>query len=166
MKQIILISTLFLFVACSSDTKTSTDIPSKESTIDKKSDAVDNALTFINSYVDNCNKLKESISVVEWVNSNQLATNHFKTELEKMITEGNKVDPEMGLGVDPIFDAQDYPDEGFELDSFDSEANFIIVKGKNISDFKLTIKMMNENENWLVDGCGMINIPDDKKIKR
>ena len=72
----------------------------------------------------------------------------------------------MGLGADPIFDAQDYPDQGFELDSFDSETNFIVVKGKNMSDFKLTIKMVNENENWLVDGCGMINIPNDKRLKR
>lgn len=141
-------------------------MPSAESTVDKKSIIVDNALTFINSYVDNCNKMKDAIGVVEWANSNELATNHFKTEIEKIITEANSVDPEMGLGADPLFDAQDYPDKGFELDSFDEKTNFIVVKGKDMPDFKLTIKMVKEDKNWLVDGCGMINIPNDKRSKR
>ena len=43
---------------------------------------IENALTFINSYVDNCNKMKESIEVVEWANSNKLTTQSFKAELK------------------------------------------------------------------------------------
>lgn len=166
MKQFILISTLLLFVACSSDTKTTTEASTTESTNDFKSFVSDNALTFINSYVDNCNKMKESVGVVEWVNSNSLASDHFKKELEKIITEANQKDPEMGLGFDPIFDAQDYPEEGFELDSFDIEPGFIVVVGKNMPDFKLTMNMVDNNGIWLVDGCGIINIPNDKRIKR
>ena len=166
MKQFIFISTLLLFVACSSDTKTTTDIPSAEVTVDNKKIIVNSALRFINDYVDNCNKMKESIGVVEWTNSSQWASDHFKTELKKIIAEANAKDPEMGLGFDPIFDAQDYPDEGFELDSFDDKTNYIIVRGKNMPDFKLTIKMVNENESWLVEGCGIINIPNDKRSKR
>lgn len=166
MKQLLFISTLLLFISCSSDIKTTTETTLTESIVDKKNNSVDNALIFINSYVDNCNKMNESIGVVEWANSNELASDYFKTELEKIITEANSVDPEMGLGADPVFDAQDYPDKGFELDSFDEKTNFIVVKGKNMPDFKLTIKMVKEDENWLVDGCGMINIPNDKRLKR
>ncbi len=124
------------------------------------------ALTFINSWVDNCNKMKESIGIVEWVNSNYLTTNRFKEEVKTMIEKAFEIDPEMGLGFDPIFDAQDYPDDGFELESFDNKTNFIVVKGKNWEEFKLTIKMVLENNKWLVDGCGIINIPNDKQSAR
>jgi len=117
-------------------------------------------------YVDNCNKMQESIGVVEWVNSNNLTTSHFKTELKSIIDEAYKIDPEMGLDADPIFDAQDYPDKGFELESFDNKTNYIVVKGKEWIDFKLTMKMVLESDNWLVDGCGIINIPNDKRIAR
>ena len=126
----------------------------------------DIALTFINSYVENCNKMKESIKIVQWVNSNSLTTNNFKKELKRIIDEAYKEDPELGFDFDPIFDGQDYPDKGFELESFDSRTNYIVVKGKDWLDFKLTIKMVLENNDWLVDGCGIINIPKDKRSKR
>ena len=110
--------------------------------------------------------MKESIGVVEWVNSNKLTTNTFRTELKRILDEAYKLEPEIGLDADPIFDAQDFPEKGFELESFDSKTNYIVVKGKNRPDFKLTIKMVMENNDWLVDGCGMINIPNDKRIAR
>ena len=170
------LAVVVMFVSCgqSSNTKAtktaitteSNAVSSTETQIDKSNTPVDIALTFINSWVDNCNKMKESIGIIEWVNSNNLTTNRFKTEVKTIIEEAYKEDPEMGLGFDPIFDAQDYPDDGFELDFFDSETNFIVVKGKNWADFKLTIKMVLENDKWLVDGCGTVNIPDDKRSTR
>ncbi|MBK6833593.1 MAG: hypothetical protein IPG89_04680 [Bacteroidetes bacterium] len=72
----------------------------------------------------------------------------------------------MGLGADPIVDAQDYPSKGFELESIDEQTNFLIVKGKDMPEFKLTIKVVEENGNWLVDGCGIVNIPKDKRAAR
>lgn len=142
------------------------EVSSAESKNQKDNNPVDIALKFINSYVDNCNKMNASIGVLEWVNSNSLASNRFKAELKKIVEEAHKGDPEMGLEADPIFDAQDYPDKGFELESFDSKTNFVVVKGKNWTDFKLTMKLVLENDNWLVDGCGTINIPNDKRINR
>lgn len=127
---------------------------------------IKNALDFINSYVKNCNKMKESVGVVEWINTNALTTQRFKTELKKIMDEAYKQEPKMGLDIDPIFDAQDYPDKGFELDSLNVKTNFVVVKGKDWPDFKLTILMAKEGSNWLVDGCGMINIPYDKKSAR
>lgn len=166
MKQLFFITTLFLFISCSSDTKTTTETFTTESTTDINNNPVDYALTFINGYVDSCNKMNESIGIVEWVRSSQLASDHFKTELEKIIADANEKDPEMGLGFDPIFDAQDYPDEGFELDTFGDKTNYIIVKGKNMPDFRLTMSMVDENGIWLVDGCGIVNIPIGKRSKR
>jgi hypothetical protein len=141
-------------------------VSSTETQIAKSNAPVDIALTFINLWVDNCNKMKESIGIIEWVNSNDLTTNRFKTEVKTIIEEAYKEDPELGLDFDPIFDAQDYPDDGFELDFFDSKTNFIVVKGKNWADFKLTVKMVLENDKWLVEGCRIVNIPNDKRSTR
>lgn len=162
------ILTLLIFASCanSTDSKITSSKISEQSTEAREEKPIDKALIFLNSYVDNCNKMKESIEIVEWVNSNNLTTDHFKSKLKSIIDEAYRIDPEMGLDADPIFDAQDYPDKGFELDSFDSKTNYIVVKGKNWPDFKLTIKMVLENDNWLVDGCGIINIPTDKRIAR
>ncbi len=141
-------------------------INSIETKIDEDNKAVATALTFINAYVDNCNKMKESVGVVEWLNSNNLTTNSFKIEVKTIIEEAYKEDPELGLGFNLIFDAQDYPTEGFDLEVFDSKTNYIIVKGKDWVDFKLTIKVALEDNKWFVDGCGIVNIPKDKRSER
>lgn len=167
MKQI-LIFTLFFLISCgpSTESKTSTDKIHFQSTDIGNEKLIESALTFINSYVDNCNKMKESIEIVDWVASQKLTTQSFNIELKRVIDEAYKLEPEMGLDADPIFDAQDYPEKGFELDSIDNKTNFVIVKGKERPDFKLTIKMIQNNSGWLVDGCGIINVPNDKRIAR
>jgi hypothetical protein len=165
----ILILTLLFSASCGQpkDTK----VPANNNSIAQvtkveQEQQIENALTFVNSYVENCNRMKESIGVVEWTNSNELTTLGFKTELKRLVDEAYKLEPEIGLDADPIFDAQDYPDKGFELDSFDDKTNYIVVKGKDRPDFKLTIKMISKNNNWLVDGCGIINVPIDKRSAR
>ncbi len=110
--------------------------------------------------------MKGSTGIIEWVNANNLTTNRFKTEVKTIIEAAYKEDPESGPGFDPIFDGQDFPDEGFELEAFDSKTNFIVVKGRNWADFKLTIKVIAEDDRWLVDGCGIVNIPEDKQSER
>ena len=73
--------------------------------------------------------------------------------------EAEKEDPEMGLDYDPIVPGNDIPDEGFELKHFDKKTNLIIVKGKNWPEFEVTIKLVLQNGKWLIDGCGVVNIP-------
>jgi len=166
--KIIFIVTLLFFASCgqATDSKATTDKSIAPSAKVGQEKLIEIALTFINSYVENCNKMKESIGVIEWVNSNKLTTQSFKTELKRLMDEAYKLEPEIGLDADPIFDAQDYPDKGFEFDSLDDKTNYIVVKGKNWPNFKLTIKIIYGNSNWLVDGCGIINIPNDKRIAR
>ncbi|MCL3782111.1 DUF3828 domain-containing protein [Prolixibacteraceae bacterium JC049] len=125
-----------------------------------------NALQFINNYVENCNKMKNAIGIIEWVNSNQLTTSEFKEELKSIINKAKQKDPELGLGFDPIFDAQDYPDKGFEVATIDSASNYITLKGINWKKFQLTMKLKYANNQWLVDGCGIINIPKSKRAVR
>src|SRR5690606_6703517 len=162
------IVTLLFCVSCGqpTDSKAPTEKSSVQSTDNKHDNRIENALIFINSYVENCNKMKEAMEITEWVNSNELVSQGFKTEFKRLLDEAYRLDLEIGIGADPIFDAQDYPDEGFELESLDEKTNYIVVKGKNWPDFKLTLKMINENNNWLVDGCGIVNIPNEKRMAR
>jgi len=132
----------------------------------KKDNKTDNALIFINDYVKNENKMNKAVDIIDWVNSNKLTTDGFKKELKRIIDEGYKNDPELGIEADPIFDAHDYPDKGFLIESFDDKSNYLILKGVDWPDFKLTMKIKKEKGIWLVDGCGMINIPNDKRARR
>ena len=82
-----------------------------------------------------------------------------------MLEQGWKDEPYVGLDSDPIFDGNAYPEKGFELLSTDN-TDFITVKGKNWDTYKVTMKVVYQNKKWLVDGCGIINIPKEKRAER
>jgi hypothetical protein len=126
----------------------------------------DVALKFINDYVVNCNKMNEQIGIVEWVNSNQNVSQEFKEQLAKMIKDAYTSGFEYGLGFDPIFDAQDYPDDGFKLAKFDSISNYLTVEAKTWKGFAIKMKIKKVHHKWVVDGCGVINIPKNKQAER
>lgn len=121
------------------------------------------ALKFINDYLDYSNDLKSQIGQIEWIESRTDITTEFKIELKRTLKEAEENDPELGLGFDPILEAQDNPNE-FEIDKTDSE--FLIVKGIDWPDFLLTLKVKLVDNKWLVDGAGIINVPANKRIKR
>ncbi len=110
--------------------------------------------------------MSDSQGILEWVKSNSLATQKFKEELKRTIEDAYEKDPEIGLDFDPIFDAQDYPEEGFTLDSLDVKTGYLIVRGKKWKEFKLVMKLVYEDKKWLVDGCGIINIVKGKRMQR
>lgn len=124
------------------------------------------ALAFINSYVDRCNQNRELNSNMEWVYSSKLTTPSFNATLKAIIDQAYKDDPELGLEADPIFDAQDYPEAGFELDTFDKQKGALVVKGKNWADFRLALQLVKVNGATLVDGCGSIRIPENERTER
>lgn len=163
-----LILTIVLVTSCGYNDKGSNanNTQTTQETFSEKESKVKNALAFINAYVENVNKMNKAMGIMEWVNSNNLATKSFKAELKRIIEEAYKQDPEPGLGADPILDAQDNPEKGFELETFDENTYYLTVKGKDWPAFKLTMKMAKENGNWLVDGCGIINIPNHKQAKK
>ena len=121
------------------------------------------AIKFINDYLDFTNDRQSEIGLIEWVNSREDVTFAFKSELKRILNEAEKNDPELGLGFDPILDAQDSPNR-FNLDKAESE--YLIVKGENWTEFRLTLKMKLIDNKWLVDGAGIINVPENKRIKR
>ena len=178
-KLIVLITISFWIVSCGensnneskesnepvgqSSTEVEVDLTVNEAlTVDK----IDFVLEFINAYVENCNASEDFMEISDWVNSNTLVTAEFKSELAKMVAEANEEDPEMGLGFDPIFDAQDYPSKGFDIDSFDPETNLVYLKGNEWEGFYVTVKIKKVNGEWLVDGCGAINLPEKDRAER
>jgi len=158
------------FISCGKTKENNT----KENKLENETESIkatknlqsDCALKFINDYVEYCNKIENVLGVIEWVNTNQSTTEKFKSELTRILGEAKKGDSELGLGFDPIFDAQDYPENGFEIESIDKTTSYLIVKGKNWDGFKLKMKIKKENDKWLIDGCGIINIPKDNQIRR
>lgn len=166
-QKLLFIPILLVFASCKNEAPKNlhTDEPLivQESSSKEENKEI-NALLFINNYVENCNKMNQSVSILEWIESKTLTTSRFREELKRIIKESEKEDPEMGLGFDPIFDAQDYPEEGFELDLI-GEGDFLTVRGKEWTEFKVVMKLVKEQEEWKIDGCGVINIPKDMQIK-
>jgi hypothetical protein len=130
---------------------------SKDNIIESKTPNTEIALQFINDYV-------YSLGDID-IQSNNLLTENFKKEYYKIINAAFEKDPEYGLGFDPIVDGQDYPDK-FELESIDTLSNYLIVKGVEWSNFRVTMKLTYKNGKWLVDGSGIVNIPNEKQIPR
>lgn len=124
------------------------------------------AIRFLNSYIEDTNEMKDPFEIIDWAKASPLVTENFRYKLEKLVSDARKEDPELGLGFDPIFDAQDYPDEGVRLHSMGSEPNYVIAQGKKWRDFKVAVKLVLQDGKTLVDGCGVINIPEDKRAKR
>lgn len=72
----------------------------------------------------------------------------------------------MGLGFNPIFDAQDFPEKGFELIDCDTRLGYVTVKGIDWPDFFVVLRVVQQDKKWLVDGAGVVNIPVGKRAKR
>lgn len=119
-------------------------------------------LKFINDYINNIGGL----GMVQWIDKNPKTTQKFKSDLKKMVDDGEKEAPGYGLGFDPVLDAQDYPDKGFLLKSVDTFSGYLTVFGKDWTDFELTIKLLKIDNEWMIDGCGIINIPINKQASR
>ena len=124
------------------------------------------AVDFLNGYIQYCNSDNENKDIVEYTQSSPLVTNNFKAEVKKIIEDAFAAEPEIGLGFDPLFDAQDYPDEGVELLDFNAETGYLMVKGKKWKDFRVAMKVIAQDGKTLVDGCGVVNIPEDKQAER
>ena len=124
------------------------------------------ALNFINDYTKFCTKTDQRSSEAEWIKQDSLLTDNFKNRYRGLMDSAQKRDPELGLGSDPIFDAQDFPEKGFSIVKVDTLSGYVTVAGNDWKEFELVLKVEQEHDKWLVDGAGVINIPDDKRAKR
>lgn len=168
MKLIILILSLFL-IGCSDRKGKSIPVTdTKEETVQTEKAELnsDVALQFINNYTRNSNREKNALTTIEFVNKSPLVTTSFKHELSNLIESAIIEDPESGLGFNPIVNAQDYDEDGFIIKTFDSSTGYLTAHGKVWKSFEVTMKVIQQGDEILVDGCGAINIPVEFQAKK
>jgi hypothetical protein len=126
------------------------------------------ATKFINDYVRFLHEQEDNPDTTElnWIMQQPLLSTNFKTTYKNMVEAGRKADPELGLDFDPILDAQDFPDAGYEIASADPGTNYLVMKAKDEGGFNITMKLTKQKYRWVVDGCGAINIPDNMRAGR
>ncbi len=165
MRTLLFTFTTIAILSCSTQTDTN-KLPSTSTNKTQAAPDFKVALKFINDYVAFCNSTSRQTADTNWVRNHSLLTDNFKKAYYDLINKARMDDPEMGLGFDPIFDAQDFPDKGFVVATTDTLNGFLTVKGKDRSDFFLTLKVVDHKGNYLVEGAGVINIPDDRRSKK
>jgi hypothetical protein len=162
MRKLIIFLTSFFLLSCNSNTGVkSTNSKQTQSTPDFSV-----ALKFINDYAKFCEPKSPPSKDSTWIERNTILTKNFKIRYKNLLDSALIEEPDVGLDFDPIFDGQDFPYKGFEILSYDNNTGFLIVKGKDWPAFVLTMKVVNENGKWLVDGSGIINIPKVKVARK
>lgn len=126
------------------------------------------ALKFINDYIiylEAAYKKHASPNEDDWVAKSQVVTKSFKNAYKKLIADALKENPELGFDGDPILDAQDYPEKGCSILKKDINTGYVTLIGNNWKNYTLVLKVVYQNNKWLVDGAGIINIPESKRAK-
>ena len=112
------------------------------------------AVRFVNDYIKILDSRKNNTQ--DWIKGSPILTSKFKTEYKKSVNGYS----------DPILDAQDYPDKGFKVMKADSASGYVILQGVDWQEFLLTIRLVLQDNKWLLDGSGVVNISENKRSKR
>lgn len=111
------------------------------------------AQTFINGYVKASHA--RNWDRIKWVAASPLATNNFKRTLKKMISDGFKRDPEVGLDSDPVVGGNDCPDSyTVKSAKADGDAAAVVLIGPKDFPAQVKVRMLKVDGKWLVDACG------------
>lgn len=124
-----------------------------QGSVDRSSFNPQVAVQFVNDYIHTIDD--EQINTNTWIKDNPLLTKKFKSEYKKSLKND----------FDPILNAQDYPEKGFRILNSDSSTGYVNLEGVDYPEFSITAKVVSEDGKWLVDGCGIVNIPEDKREK-
>lgn len=124
------------------------------------------AVTFISDYALFLEKSNDETATISWIQNNTLLTATFKDRYEALLEEARKEDPELGLGFDPVLDAQDYPDKDYTIKTIDSLNGFVTVSATEWNDFEVVLKVVSDGNQSKVEGSGVINIPEDRRAVR
>lgn len=126
------------------------------------------ALNFINSYQKIFHHNHPDPD--KWVANHKTLTPSFKAAYKKLIDQGKKDDPEIGLGFDPIIDGQDSPEKFDKVKSCKEKSGVIWVSGiwnpGQTDTMEIAVKPIQKNGKWLIDGSGVINIPTKEQAPR
>jgi hypothetical protein len=113
-----------------------------------------------------CDKADAGETALQWVQRNKRVTEDFKKAYTKMVLDAQKEEPEIGLGFDPIWDGQDYPQKGLVALKCDDKSGFVTLNAVDIESYRVVVKVIKTPRGRLVDGAGVVNIPKDKQAAR
>lgn len=116
------------------------------------------AKSFINEYIQS-SEASENRS--QWVQRNTRITDAFISSYQALLDSVG--DEEGGLDFDPILNAQDYPDRGFGIVNCAEQGEYITLQGVDQSNFTVVVKIKKSGNVWLIDGAGIINVPETKR---
>lgn len=159
MKYIAFFSFLLSIVyACENKTKESTI--ELLDTYENPSSSEKIALNFINSYVEFCESDSSDQTLTEWVNYQDFISSEFTDSLNALVEREKNKNPDLGLDYDPIFNAQDYPSEGFEFKCMNTSQTIVTLCGKEWQEFEVKVKLSPARSNMVIVGAGAINMND------
>jgi len=164
MKNLILILFVLLGVSC----KTQTNEKPKTSTESKNARVTPDfnvALTFINDYAEFCEPKSPPTIDSTWIERNPLLTENFKARYKAILDSAEIADPELGLDCNPIFYAQDN-DSKYTIQKTDSINGYVTLCGKDWKESVVVMRVIYQENKWLVEGAGMINIPKEQLIEK
>lgn len=93
-----------------------------------------------------------------------LLTENFKQAYRDLVAEAKRIDPELGLGFDPVLAAQDNP-SAFFIKTF-SKSGYVTAEGVDWPGFDVTVRLIRSDSIWMVEAAGVINIPRKKQAPR
>lgn len=114
---------------------------------------------FINGYITQLKKQSPSAMRI-WILSNPNITEAFKVAYKKLIETNPAPD------YDFVLDAQDVPEQSLEINSFHEEDRNFWLAPKNSTTPVLMAHLKLVGGKWLVDGCGAVNIPKEKRVQK
>lgn len=165
MKNSIILLLMISLFSCQSkkdtDTTENNTAEASKTTVDYKV-----AIQFISDYAHFLDHSTDPKTTLSWIQHNQLLTSGFKENYTRIIEEAWKTDPELGLGFDPVFDGQDYPDNNYTITAIDSLSGFVTVSSDSWKEFVVIMRVTQNGKQSLVDGSGIINIPENKRAQR
>lgn len=100
---------------------------------------------------------KSSRSSDRWVLDSRTVSRRFKTTYKALTKDKD-------LNFDLLLNAQDFPNRGWVPTGCDA-AGFVTLRTKPGDHLQLpvVVKILKNGNGWLIDGAGVINIPESKR---
>lgn len=155
---VILISALFITAACGNANQP--DIEQHTEQHSQPDSSV--ALRFLNEYI------KAEYPTVEWLKKCGMVTDEYITRyIVAEQEQQNGLRKNGGEPIDLVTGNIDYCTEGYTLAQFNATTGYVILQGIgetagcaiNIDD-PVHVRIVQAGNKWLVDGSGIVNMPD------